>query len=183
MDILKEYIREIVKQTLHEQSLSVPRLPEIPVATGGGAVPEENSARINSARINFANEAIENLNQITQQLTRFATTYAQYIATPTMNLNSTAILTFRNLNALTDQIMKSINSDTNGWRNVPENVSQMDSLRPEDSALRTVKDETEWAKSGETATRPTDLANKLANVLQKLPEVIRALEAYRKYYQ
>lgn len=183
MSILKEYIREIVKQTLHEQNLTIPRLPEIPVATGGGAVPEENSSRINSARVNFANEAIENLNQITEQLTQFATAYAQYIANPSMNLNSTAILTIRNLNSLSDQIMKSINSDTNRWRNVPENVSQMDSLRPEDSALRTVKDETEWAKSGESAPRPPDLANKLANVLQKLPEVIRALEAYKKYYQ
>lgn len=183
MNLLKEYIRELVKQTLHEQSLSLPRLPKIPVATGGGAVPDENSSRINSARVSFANEAIEYLNQITQQLTQFATTYASYIANPNFNLNSTSVQTVRNLNSLAEQIINAMNSDTNGWKNIPENVSQIDSLRPEDSALRTVKDETEWAKAGETATRPPDLADKLANVLQKLPEVIRALDAYKNHYQ
>lgn len=184
MNILKEYIREIVKQVLHEQS-SIPRLPTIPTATGGGAVPEANSARINSARVNFARQAMAELNRLNGQFTQSTQTYGAYIMNQSYPIGSIPnfVDTIRNLNNLAKRIIETLEKDTNDWQDVPENVSHIDSLKPESSALRTLKDSTEWATTGIDVQRPNDITDMVRNIQQSVPEVNEALEEYAKYYQ
>ena len=179
MNILKEYIREIVKDFINEQSLPrIPRLPTIPTATGGGAVPESDTARINSARVKFAETTINLLNNYNSQLNQLVRTYSAYMSNPTVFQN--VFIVNRNINGVVDQLIATLENDTDNWKRPPENLPEIDSLEPNDSALRSVKDATEWVKSNAS---PTDLRQKLSDTLSNLPEVINALQAYMTHYQ
>ena len=179
MNILKEYIREIVKDFINEQaSPRIPRLPTIPTATGGGAVPDSDTNRINAARVKFAETTIGLLNNYYTQLNQIVRTYSAYMSNPNVFQNVLAIN--RNLNGIVDQIIATLENDTDNWKRPPENVPEMDSLEPYDSALRSVKDATDWVKS---STAPTDLQQKLSETLSNLPEVINGLQAYMAHYQ
>lgn len=179
MNILKEYIREIVKELILEQtSPRIPRLPTIPPATGGGAVPDSDTNRINAARVKFAETTIGLLNNYYSQLNQIVRIYSAYMSNPSVFQNILAIN--RNLNGIVDQIIATLQTDTDNWKRPPENVPEMNSLEPNDSELRSVKNATDWVKSN---SAPPDLQQKLSETLTNLPQVISALQAYMAHYQ
>lgn len=169
MNILKQYIREVVRQTLHEQvSAGSPRLPEIPPATGGGAVPTADNPRLKRARVNFARTAIQYLtayrNQLTQ-LRRFDLNVAD------------------NLYSVADQITDQLKKDTTNWTTLPREIErEMSVLKPENSALSSLRENTEWAHTSQTV-QPNELQQKFTQVMtDNIPRIVAALQAYMNFY-
>jgi hypothetical protein len=190
MHILKAYIREVVKRHLNEQTRT-PKLPQIPAAAGGGAVPEGDSARLNAARVQFARAAINLLNGYNAQLNQLLPNYIAYGANPAnqanpnmINAATNTVNTLRNLNSVANQVNDTLANDTNDWKTIPENLPQMDDLRPEDSPLRSLLDATNWTSSSPNPAPPTYFSQNANNITTELvPQIVAALQAYVAHYQ
>lgn len=187
MDILKEYIRQVVKRYLNEQSSSTPRLPVIPAATGGGAVPQTTGPRINSARVKFAQTAINTLNQYRTQSAQAINIIRQRVAYNQNPANDPNILSLANhINDIATQINTTIQRDTNNWQNVPDSIStELDALRPENSALKALRDNTNWGEETTAQNRPSaqDLLTNFNSIAtDNIPRIIASLQAYLGFY-
>lgn len=170
MNILKKYIREVVKQTLHEQAIGsgAPRLPEIPPATGSGAVPTADNPRLKRARVNFARTAIQYLTAYRTQLMQFRR----------FDLNVAD-----RLYSVADQITDQLKKDTTNWTTIPRDIErEMSVLRPENSALASLRENTEWAHTSKSVP-PDELQQNYSQVMSdNIPRVMAALQAYMNFY-
>lgn len=190
MQILKAYIREVVRRHLNEQTRA-PSLPKIPAAAGGGAVPEGDSARINSARVQFAQATVNLFNGYSRQLAQYLPTYITYLSNPSYQSNpnmvaaaTNAINAIRNINSVANQVKDTLEDDTDGWKTLPENLPEIEELRPEDSPLRSLLDATNWTSGNPNPSPPADFsqnANKIT--AEYLPQTIAALQAFLSHYQ
>ena len=169
MNILKQYIREVVKQTLHEQvKAGTPRLPEIPPATGGGAVPAADNSRLKKARVSFANTSVQYLTAYRNQLSqtrRFDPAIGE------------------NIYSVAEQMINQLKKDTTNWTTVPREIDrEMSVLKPENSALASLRSNTEWAHTSSTPNNQ-ELQQKYNEVVNdNIPRIIAALQAYSTFY-
>lgn len=167
MSLLKTYIREIIKEYLYEEMADTPRLPSIPPSTSGGAI-GKSTGRLKQARIKFANAALNAINQYYQILTnnrRFDPTIASHIY------------------FLTGQILQELRTDTKNWVDIPREIeTEMFNLRPQNSVLSNIRDNTTWAAEESIPTNQQELITKYQNVIADIPQVISALQAYKNFY-
>lgn len=174
MNLLKTYIREqLIAYMLEANSV---QLPEIPPATGGGAIADDGK-RTKQARVRFTETAINYLNQ-----------YSQYLARKRyFNSQDPGDITIAgNIYDTATQVSNQIKKDTKNWTDIPREIeTKLDSLRPDRGALSLVRDGTLWARDEnvQQELQPMDLMGKYRQTITYLPQVITALTEYMNFYK